>query len=421
MRQLLARTLAVAAATLAVTATAPAPAPSAASTDCPRLTGRWHGDARAHLQRLIDERGTCSRPGGPRPVAAFDWDNTVTKNDVTDATLSWALRHDRILRPARWRDTSAWLTPAADRALTTACGTRVPVGAPLPTSRDARCTDEIAVIRDSGTTTSGAPAFAGTWNHRRTVPQYAWVPQLFAGHTPAELSGYARAARREALAAPVGAVRTLGTRTVPGYVRYYDQQRDLIRTLRRAGFDVYIVSAGAAPITQVWSRSLGFDAAHTLAIRSVLDRGGRLTIRTQGCGGVPAGPGTVIPYIDGKRCWINQEIHGVHGPAAWQRRPWAERPALAAGDADTDATFVGDATGVHLVLDRNKPELMCRALDDADGRWLIQPMFIDPLPRRTAPYPCATTAYNAPGGGGSPLLRPDGSTVPDLSEGPSAS
>ncbi|MDH6702510.1 haloacid dehalogenase-like hydrolase [Streptomyces sp. MAA16] len=411
MRHLIARTLAVAAA-LAATATAPAH-PTAATADCPRLTGRWHGDARTHLQRLIDERGTCAHPGGPRPVAAFDWDNTVTKNDVTDATLSWALRHDRILRPARWKDTSAWLTDTADHALTAACGTGTPVGTPLPTSRNARCTDEIAEIRESGTTTGGAAAFAGTWNHRRTVPQYAWVPALFAGRTPAELSGYARAARREALAAPVGAVRTLGTRTVPGYVRYYDQQRDLIRTLRRAGFDVHVVSAGVEPITQVWSRSLGLDAAHTLAIRSVLDRHGRITPRTEGCGGVPAGPGTAIPYLDGKRCWINQEINGVHGQDAWRQAPWPLRPALAAGDADTDATFVADATGVHLVIDRHKPELMCRALDDTDGRWLIQPMFIDPLPRRADPYPCATAAYNAPDGRLTPLLRPDGSTVPD--------
>jgi hypothetical protein len=36
---------------------------------------------------VIDERGTCAGriPPAGRPAAAFDWDNTVTKNDVTDA------------------------------------------------------------------------------------------------------------------------------------------------------------------------------------------------------------------------------------------------------------------------------------------------------------------------------------------------
>ncbi|MET7681717.1 haloacid dehalogenase-like hydrolase [Streptomyces sp. NPDC005423] len=413
MRRLLAWTLVTAAALAAAPTTTPA---RPATPNCPRLTASWYGDNRARLQRVIDERGSCSGRPGRRPVAVFDWDNTVTKNDVTDITLAWTLRHDKILRPARWTETSEWLTGAADRALTGACGTAVPVGAPLPTSTTPRCTDEIVRIRDTGATMSGAPAFAGRWNHRRTVPQYAWVPQLLTGRTPAQLASYARAARREALAAPIGATQRVGTHTVPAYVRYYDQQRDLIRTLRRAGFDVYIVSAGSAPVTEVWSRGVGVDPAHTIAIRSLLDRHGRLTPWTTGCGATPATRGGTIPYIDGKRCWINQRIYGVRGAAAWQRQDGRHRPAIAAGDADTDVTFVGDATGAHLVVNRNKSELMCRAYDDADGRWLVNPMFIDPLPHRPAPYPCSTTAYNAPDGARTPLLRADGSLVPDRAD-----
>lgn len=403
-----------AAALLAAAPPTTTPAPS----NCPRLSGGWYGDNRAHLQEVIDARGTCAGHSGHggRPVAAFDWDNTITKNDVTDATISWALRHDKILRPARWKATSPWLTDAADTALTTACGTAVPVGAPLPTTTNTRCTDEIFEIRDTGRTMSGAAAFAGTWNHRRTVPQYAWVPQLFAGHTVPELSSYARRARTEALAAPVGSTRVLGTHTIPAYVRYYAQQRDLIRTLHRAGFDVYIVSAGSEPVTEVWSRGVGVDAAHTIAIRSVLDRHGRITTRTEGCGDVPASRGAAIPYIDGKRCWINQEIYGVRGAAAWQRQDARHRTAIAGGDADTDVTFVADATGAHLVVNRNKNELMCRAYDDADGRWVINPMFIEPLPRRQDLYPCSTSAYTAPDGTPGPVRRPNGSIVPDLAD-----
>ncbi|MFG2605315.1 haloacid dehalogenase-like hydrolase [Streptomyces sp. NPDC048514] len=410
MRQLSAWTLA-AAAVLAAAPTATAEA-GTLSANCPRLHGDWYGHNRERLQQVIDARGTCSGHRGA--VAAFDWDNTITKNDVTDATLSWALRHDRLLRPARWKDTSAWLTDTADRALATACGTGA--GEPLRTSDRPHCTDEIVEIRENGTTTSGAAAFAGRWNHRRTVPQYAWVPQLFAGRTPAEVAAYTRAARSEALAAPIGATRTLGTHTVPAYIRYYDQQRDLVRTLQRAGFRVYVVSAGSEPITEVWSRAIGVDAAHTIAIRSVLDHRGRITTRNEGCGDVPASRGAAIPYIDGKRCWINQEIYGVRGVRAWQKQPWKRRPAVAGGDADTDVTFVDDATGAHVVLNRNKAELMCRAYDDADGRWLINPMFLEPLPRRPDPYPCSTTARTAPDGTRGPVLRPDGSVVPDQAD-----
>ncbi|MEU5582144.1 haloacid dehalogenase-like hydrolase [Streptomyces huasconensis] len=423
-RNILALTLAAAATLAAVPAALPAVAATPAnsrshSAHCPQLSKKltWHGDNRARLQRMIDERGSCSNPrlghGQKRPVAAFDWDNTVAKNDVTDATIAWSLRHDKILRPKSWKSTSKWMTDAADRALTEACGTDVPVGRPLPTSKNTACADEIFEIREDGKTMSGAAAFAGEWDHRHTVPQYAWVPQLFAGHTVPELESYAAKARKEALAAPIGATQTVGTHELPGYVRYYDQQRDLIRTLKKAGFDVYIVSAGSEPVAEVWSRSVGIDRAHTIAIRSVLDREGRITTWNQGCGDVPVNKGEAIPYIDGKRCFINQEIFKIKGKSAWDKQDWGHRIALGSGDADTDVTFVGDATGAHLVLNRNKSEFMCRAYDNADGRWVVNPMFIEPMPRKSGTYPCSTAAYNEHDGRKGPVLRDDGSVVPD--------
>ncbi|WP_405802915.1 haloacid dehalogenase-like hydrolase [Streptomyces sp. NBC_01187] len=402
-------------------ATAPVPADAHKSggdrPHCPQLSEElpWHGANRAKLQRTIDERGTCSphwRGGKHRPVAAFDWDNTIVKNDSTDATIAWALKHDKILRPKSWAATSKWLTPAADRALTEACGSDVPVGRPLPTSRNAACADEILQVRGEAETMGGEEAFAGDWNHRRTVPEYAWVPQLFAGHTVAELRSYARAARDEALAAPIGSEQKVGTHTVPAYGRYYDQQKDLVRTLQKAGFDVYIVSAGSEPVAEEWATGVGIDRAHTLAIRSVLEHG-RITTATEGCGDVPAGQGEAIPYIDGKRCVINQEIYGIKGAEAWKKQDRRHRIAIGGGDADTDVTFVGDATGTHLVLNRNKPEIMCRGYDDADGRWAVNPMFIEPLPRKADPYPCATKGFTHPDGSLGPVHRSDGTVIPD--------
>lgn len=406
----------------AVTLAAPLPAGAAPAhgtrAACPQLDKNlaWSGDNRQKLQRMIDERGTCSGKGGPRPVAAFDWDNTVVKNDITDATLAWALQHDRILRPKSWKDTSKWLTPAADEALTRACGTAVPAGRPLPTSRNTACADEIFEIREKSQTMSGAAAFAGDWNHRRTVPGYAWIPQLFAGHTPAALTSFARKARAEQLAAPVGSTQTVGTHRLAGYVRYYDQQKDLIRTLKKAGFDVYIVSASSEPIAEAWSGGVGIDRKHTIGIRSIVQNG-RLTTGIRGCGDVPDGMGEALPYMDGKRCLINQEIFKIKGAKAWERQDAAHRIALGAGDADTDVTFVGDATGAHVAINRNKAELMCRAYDDADGRWVANPMFIDPMPRKSGTYPCATSAYTAPDGSHGPVRRADGSVVPDQVDG----
>lgn len=407
-------------ATAAALAAAPLPAGAATTHDrtpranCPQLDTKlpWYGDNRAKLQKMIDERGTCSGKRGPRPVAAFDWDNTVVKNDITDATLAWALKHDKILRPAHWTDTNAFLTPAADKALTKACGTAVRVGRPLPTSKNTACADEIFEIREKSKTMAGEDAFAGDWNHRRTVPGYAWIPQLFAGHTPAALTSFARQARAEQLAAPVGATQKVGTHTLAGYVRYYDQQKDLIRTLKAAGFDVYIVSASSEPIAEAWSDGVGLDAKHTIGIRNVTKHG-RLTPVIKGCGGVETGRGDALPYMDGKRCMINQEIFKIKGAAAWKQQDPAHRIALGAGDADTDVTFVNDATGAHVAINRNKSELMCRAFDDADGRWVANPMFIDPMPRKSGTYPCSTTGATAADGSKVPVRRADGSVIPD--------
>ncbi|MEU1308594.1 haloacid dehalogenase-like hydrolase [Streptomyces cinnamoneus] len=408
--------LATATVTTAATATA-APAHHETRRSCPQLDKKlpWAGDNRARLQKMIDERGTCSGKNGPRPVAAFDWDNTVVKNDITDATLAWALQHDKILRPKSWKDTSAWLTPAADKALTKACGTSVPVGRPLPTSKNTACTDEIFEIREKSQTMAGEAAFAGDWNHRRTVPAYGWIPQLFAGHTPAALTSFARQARAEQLAAPVGTKQTVGTHTIAGYIRYYDQQKDLIRTLKAAGFDVYIVSASSEPIAEAWSSGVGLDRKHTIGIRSITEHG-RLTTALKGCGGVETGRGDALPYMDGKRCMINQEIFKIKGAKAWQQQDFSHRIALGAGDADTDVTFVNDATGAHVAINRNKSELMCRAYDDADGRWVANPMFIDPMPRKSGTYPCSTTGATAADGTKVPVRRADGSVIPDQAD-----
>ncbi|MFD5324362.1 HAD family hydrolase [Streptomyces sp. NPDC127092] len=406
-----------AAAALAVAATALLPATDATAgpRPCPTLnvSEGWHGDNKARIERLIADHCQDEHDKGTRtkkPLAVFDWDNTVIKNDVGDATLYWLLRNDRI-RPPRhgdWAATSRWLTPEAATALAGACPTSVRT---LPTSTDTRCADEILAVYGTGATSTGSTAFAGH-DHRRMEPQYAWLAQLLHGWTAREVRSFAAAARAENLAAPQGATQQVGTARVTGWVRHYEQQRDLIRVLQDAGFDVWIVSASPEPVVDVWARGVGIDPSHAIGIRNTTEHG-RLTSHLQGCGSVHDGEDRMITYIDGKRCWINQEILGVHGPAAERVQPAARRQVLAAGDSDTDVSFLRDATGLRLVLNRNKNELMCRAYDNSDGRWIVNPMFIEPKKRRTTPYPCATTGYTAADGTAGPVRRADGSIVPD--------
>ncbi|GAA3397529.1 haloacid dehalogenase-like hydrolase [Streptomyces roseoviridis] len=411
------QTLRAGAAALALAATALLPTTGAQAApdrpaDCPALTTAdgWHGDNKARLERLIADHCRKKTPRGDKPLAIFDWDNTVIKNDVGDATFFWLLRHDRV-RPPRngdWTTTSRHLTPDAATALRNACptGTRT-----LPTATDTRCADELLAVYATGATTAGATAFAGH-DHRRMDPQYAWLAQLLHGWTPGQVRSFATAARAENLAAPQGATQRVGSSRVTGWIRHYDQQRDLLRALEDAGFAVWIVSASPEPVVDVWAEGIGIPASRAIGIRNTTEHG-RLTSHLRGCGTVADGEDRMITYIDGKRCWINQEILGVHGPAAERVQPAHRRQVLAAGDSDTDVSFLRDATGLRLVVNRNKNELMCRAYDDADGRWIVNPMFIEPKQRKPDPYPCATTGYTAADGTPAPVRRADGSVVPD--------
>ncbi|MGW2865409.1 haloacid dehalogenase-like hydrolase [Streptomyces sp. NPDC001205] len=383
---------------------------------CPQLTisQGWYGDNKARLQELIDRYGTCGSGAGhgKKPVAVFDWDNTVVKNDVGDATMYWLLRNSRIQRPVHgdWHTTSRYLTDDAAKSLAAAC----PAGSSrtLPTATDTPCADEILAVYGEGKTGKGAAAFAG-YDRRTIEPSYAWLAQLLHGWTPAQVKAFASAARTENLNAPADAVQTVGSNTrATAWVRYYDQQRDLIRTLKKAGFDVWITSASPEPVVDVWARGAGVDPDHAIGIRSTTEHG-RITSHLKGCGSAKDGDDSVITYIDGKRCWINQEILGVRGAAAEKVQPAARRQVFAAGDSDTDVSFLRDATGLRLVLNRNKNELMCRAYDDSDGRWIVNPMFIEPKGHKAAPYPCASTGYTDHDGTPAPVRRADGSVVPD--------
>lgn len=47
-----------------------------------------------------------------------------------------------------------------------------------------------------------------------------------------------------------------------------------------------------------------------------------------------------------------------------------------------------DAKGGRLVIDKNNPELLCHAYQNDDGKWLVNPMFIQPKPPLHGSYKC---------------------------------
>jgi phosphoglycolate phosphatase-like HAD superfamily hydrolase len=388
----------------------------------------WYGDNRERLNALIVEHGV-RRPGydpAHKPVAVFDWDNTVIKNDVGDATLFWMLLHDKILQPPQknWALSSPYLTSVALSSLDAACGALAQPGEPLPTSANQGCADEILSVYAAGATTTKQPAFA-SYNHRTIEPAYAWAAQLLAGYTSDEIGELADQAISANLDAAEGAELTVGsTSGLVGYIRIYDQMRDLISTLQQNGFDVWVVSASPEVVVQRAAAKVNINADHVIGIRPVIDQG-KLTSNLQGCGSAPDGTNdgagkftgnSLIPYIQGKRCWINKVIFGDTGPTALDKRPDDKRQAFAAGDSDTDITFVQDATTMKLVLNRNKPELMCNAYRNHGGRWLINPMFIKPKAQLLAGYPCSTTGCVDEGGAKIPCLDEASNPIPDQAD-----
>lgn len=368
----------------------------AARADLPTLTASgWFGDNRDRLDAMIAAlgRGSPTWDASDRPVVVFDWDNTVTKNDTGDRFTFWMLNHDKVLQPVDgdWANVNPHLSDAARAALAAACGDLAQPGEPLPTSTHSACANEIYAAYLLEKTVAGLPA----WRYATVTPYanytYQLTAQIMAGHKPQDIHRFAQAAIEEGLAAPVGATTTVGTYVDNGWIRIYDQIRELIGVLQANGFDVWIATASPQLVIEAVADDLvGIAPDHVIGIRQVI-RHGRVTADTEGCGPVADGANTMITFDEGKRCWINKVIYGEPVEAQLPVNPDPHRrPVFAAGDSDTDIAFVKDATVLKLAINRAKVQLMCNALSNYDDRWLFQPMFISPRARRTSAYPCST-------------------------------
>ena len=320
----------------------------------------WRGDNEARLQKMMRESA------GSGPSAIFDWDNTVIKNDIGDATFFWMILHDQIHRPSSWKKTSRYLTPAAVMALNRDCPLSSPD--PLPTSVHPACEDTLLGIYHDGLVV-GKPAWLKRYDPDRMEPAYAWAVQLMAGHSPQEVREITLQVIWFSLKQKVGAQQKIGNKSYPSSIRIYEPMRRLIRDLQKNQFDVWVVSASSQYLVESFAKRVGIQPDRVIGVRSKLDDQGRLTGAFEPCGGEET-----IPYRKGKVCWIDKII----------RRPIT----FAAGDSDSDLFFLQKATRLRLVINRNKRELMCHAYSNQDGNGLINPMFIEPKPKKSEVYHC---------------------------------
>lgn len=370
------------------------PHTSNAPGSCAVEGGGWSGGNGERLQRFVEGLD----PEG-RPVAIFDWDNTMIKNDVGAATVAYVIREGLVRRPASWGQVP-WLTAAARAALQTACaGSELT----LPTLERQDCARLLLGMYHQGTLPDGAAAFEG-YDPHTYKPTAAWQNHLLAGHTPAEVRAIAERVIDEGCRAPVGRRVQLAGLEVDGYLRLYAPMVRLVERLRARGAQVWVLSASPQHVVEAFAARAGIDAERVIGVRSLLDDRGRLDYGFEGCGDVADGDNGLITYVEGKRCWAHKVI----------RRP----AAFAAGDSQTDLSFLRDATGLRLVINRGYADLMCWAYDGVRrGDWLVNPMFVAPRPRRPTPFPCSSSACLQPDGSRGPCRRADGTVLEDQADG----
>jgi len=363
-------------------------------SDCTIEGHGWHGDNWARLTRFVDAQD----PAG-RPLALFDWDNTMIKHDVGAATVAFVVREGLVRRPAAW-DRVPWLTPAAQQALAAACSG---AGPRLDTRTNQACAHLLLKLYHGGRLPDGRPAFAG-YDPLQYKPTAAWQSHLLAGNTPDEVRAIAARVISEGCAAPVGRTNRLAGLTVPGYLRVYAPMRRLVERMRARGFEVWVVSASPQHVVEAFAPFAGVDSAHVIGIRSLPTAAGPLGYGFQGCGDVADGENELITFRRGKTCWADKVV--------------GRAPAFAAGDSVTDVELLRSATDLRLTIHRGYPELMCWAYDGLRrGDWLINPMFVDPLASRSGPFLCSSAACLTPDGSQGPCQRGNGEVLPDAVDG----
>ncbi len=82
---------------------------------CPAGGDDFQAPVKAAIQKFLAGVDPASKP-----VAVFDWDNTMIKNDIGAATLFHMVREGLVMRPHSWDEFSD-LTDAARSRLSQAC------------------------------------------------------------------------------------------------------------------------------------------------------------------------------------------------------------------------------------------------------------------------------------------------------------
>jgi phosphoserine phosphatase len=297
------------------------------------LSARWSPENRAVLEELR------ARKFSTPPIAVFDWDNTCIRGDIADATFhalasALAFRFDA---PGFWEwvNEASLATPIRE-AYDKFCA------APTPAHRAQL---RLAFEQTRHALQSGEDDNAA----------WAWDTGAFIGWTPDQVRAYARQviARELSRGREIETLRAEDGTTfeIQWGLSLHPEVRALIQELRRAGWQVWIISGSPQWLVEEFGARYGFPRARVVGMRRVIVKG-RITSEV-------APP---CSYGDGKLDAYHQFVSA------------REAPTLVAGDSLGDWKLLEGAREVRLLIEPIKEKL--RAFAEFRQRcgehWLIQ-------------------------------------------------
>jgi phosphoserine phosphatase len=296
----------------------------------------WNPGVLEELERFLAATGGRS-PAGPDagPLAVFDLDHTCLRGDIGYAFFHHMTEHllfrhrfEPFRRSLVRFDARGW----ASKVL-------AGLDRPAPSGRERQ--ETILAVGDM---------YRAVRKELGSGESFAWMAGLLLGWSHDEVRRAVAELLSRELSAPLGerVIAVAGDRrwAVPAGIRVYEEMKKLISILRRAGFDVWIVSATSQPIVEAAAERLDVPADRCIGVRF------------ETSGGVLSALSDQVTYRTGK-------VEAI-------RRFIGKRPRFAAGDWFTDLEMLDDCDGMRLLLDRGNMDLVEYGKDHG---WTIQPAF----------------------------------------------
>lgn len=306
-----------------------------ASLGCNCCHTGWTSQVATGLNELIATSApSWSQPA--RPIAVFDFDNTIIHGDISFSflvlqaeNLEYGFEPGSSLSPFPPELDAIYVQLRQD-----------------PENADLRRDFLHGVLGE----------YEHAWADGRAVEACGYLARLLTGLPVEQARDLGRRALKRALNEPTCIRQYPSSRAeIPALhqqsgIRYRTSVVDLIKQLKSEGFDIWVASASPQPMVEAAAATVGIAADHVLAVRTkIVD--GRLT-------GEVVEP---VTYRQGKVSAIMAAI-GRH-------------PDLAVGDAWTDFEMMKTAK-VGILIDKGDREL---AESAKKAGILVQPMLEKPL------------------------------------------